>query len=456
MSLPFRDKIQTLNPAFRIILSFLFVISAGTLLLKTPFAVEKSHSLSWLDAFFMSTSATCVTGLSLMDVSSTFSIFGELVLLLLMQIGGIGVMAMSSYLFLSFGRDASMKQRMLIQESFAGDYDVNWRTLVRTVIHFVFYIEFGGAILLSLLFFRDMPLLNSLYYGMFHSVSAFCNGGLSLFPDSFAAYRHDALMNSVLILLIISGGIGFFVMWEIKEWLKRRKRERYRFSLHTKTVLLLTVALLVFSTVVIWLLESQNSLFGESFLSRLIPSFFQATCARTAGLSTIDLACMGNDSIMIMMFLMFIGAAPGSCAGGVKITTVAVVAALFWSRIRGRNTTNILRRTLSSDLIGRSLSVIIASVAFILVSNVVLMITDIGETHFQRERMVSFLFETFSAFGTVGLSLGVTPFLNSFGKFIIIALMFFGRVGVMTMFVQAVNSRKGNSVEYAEEGLMIG
>jgi trk system potassium uptake protein TrkH len=447
--------IHKLSPTYIIAISFVAVISFGALLLKMPFALEDGISLKWIDAFFMATSAVCVTGLTTVDPSSAFSLFGEIVLLLLIQIGGIGVMILASYFFLSLGRNMSIKQRFLIQESFAGDYDVNWRILVRTVIHYVVLIEIAGSIALSLFFMRYFHPIQSVYYGIFHSVSAFCNAGIALFPNSFISFRDNHFLNLIIIALIVAGGLGFFVIWELKQWWKLR-RKRYRLSLHTKVVLITTLTLIVGGTLAIWLLESRNTAFGSTYLSRFWPSLFQAVSPRTAGFNTVDLAVLGNDSILLIMFLMFVGASPGSCGGGIKTTTFAVVFMLFWSRLRGGTITNMFKRTISTDVIGRSLGITVAAAFVLLLSNVLLMMTDFSGGHYARGRFVEIFFESISAFGTVGLSLGLTPLLNNGGKIIIMVLMYFGRVGVMAMFLQAVSSQKRRTIEYAEEGMMIG
>lgn len=447
--------IHKLSPALRVALSFVGLILFGGLILKLPFAVEEGISLKWIDSFFMATSAACVTGLATIDVASSFSMFGEIVLLILMQIGGMGVMILTSYFFLSLGREMSIRQRMLIQESFAGDYDVNWRILVRTVINYVLVIELCGAIILTILFLDDFTPLKAIYNGIFHSISAFCNGGISLFPDSFIHYRNNAAMNIVLIFLIVSGGIGFFVMWEIKQWIDLRN-SRYRLSLHSKVVLITTLIMILGGTLAIWILEAGNPALGSSIYSRLWPSLFQSVTPRTAGFNTVDFSTLGNDTIMLIMFFMFVGASPGSCGGGIKTTTFAVIVMLFWSRLRGGSHANMFKRTLSSDLIGRSLGIAVAAAFILLLGNGLLMMTDSSGGHFDRGRFVEFFFESISALGTVGLSLGVTPLLHNGGKLIIMVLMYFGRVGVMAMFLQAVSSQKRHTIEYAEEGLMIG
>jgi len=447
--------IRKLSPALRIALGFIGVIVFGGLLLKLPFAIEDGVSLKWIDAFFTSTSAACVTGLSTVDIGSVFSLFGEIVILVLMQIGGMGVMILTSYFFLSLGRAMSIKQRMLIQESFAGDYDVSWRILVRTVINYVVVIELCGAIALTVLFLPNFTIAEAIYNGIFHSVSAFCNGGISLFSDSFIRFRDNPGINLVLVFLIVSGGIGFFVMWEIRQWLELRKK-RYRLSLHSKVVLVTTLIMIVGGTLAIWILESGNPAFGSTTLASFWPSLFQSVTSRTAGFNTVNFSALGNDTIMLIMFFMFIGASPGSCGGGIKTTTFAVIFMLFWSRIRGGSHSNMFKRTLSPDLIGRSLGVAVAAAFVLLLGNVFLMVTDFSGGHYERGRFVEFLFESISALGTVGLSLGVTPLLNNGGKIIIMVLMYFGRVGIMAMLLQAVSSQRRHTIEYAEEGLMIG
>ncbi|MBL8028088.1 MAG: hypothetical protein JNL74_16825 [Fibrobacteres bacterium] len=446
---------QKLSPALKVAISFLGVISIGSLLLKLPFALERGAALSWINSFFVATSATCVTGLSPINISSTFSYFGEAVILLLMQIGGTGVMVLSSYFYLSLGRNVSMRQKMHLQETFAGDYDVNWRTLVRAVVHYVLVIEGVCALILALLFLPHHSVAESIYYGIFHSVSAFCNAGLALFSNSFVSFKSNTAINVVMMFLIVSGGMGFFVMWEVKEWFKHRK-SRFRISLHTKVVLLTSLFLIAGGAVAIWLLEMNNPEMGSTYIGRFLPAFFQSVTCRTAGFNSVDFSFLGNDTVLLMMFLMFIGASPGSCGGGIKTTTTAVIVALFWSRLRGRSKTNIFKRTLSADLIGRSLGIAVAAALILIVGNVLLMMTDISHGHYERGRFVEFLFESISALGTVGLSLGVTAKLSGVGKTVIMLLMFFGRVGVMAMFLQAVSSQKDTSIEYAGEGVMIG
>lgn len=442
-----------LTPARIFVLSFAAAIFLGTVLLSLPYAFRQTP-LRFIDALFTATSAVCVTGLTVLDIGSDLSLFGQVVTMLLFQIGGLGIITFSIILFALMGRGISFKGREVTQSLFMYSPKKDFNLIIKKVLLYTLIIESAGALLLFFRFAREFSLGQALYHAVYHAVSAFNNCGYSLFSDSLMRYQEDIVVNLIIALLIILGGIGFLVQQEVVARLRDR---RNKLSLHTKIVLITTGVLIFGGAVLFYLLEADNVLQGASLKTALLTSFFQSVTARTAGFNTVDIRMLTNSTILIMLMLMFIGASPGSAGGGVKTTSFALLLLLVVNRIRGNENVNVANRTIPRELVERTISIIFSAAVLIgLVTALLLFFSDSSGMPFAlRHEFIEYVFETFSAFGTVGLSMGATQKLNDVQKYAIILMMFIGRVGPLTMAFAWYSSRK-RRVTYAEESVMVG
>jgi trk system potassium uptake protein TrkH len=430
----------------------------GTLLTKLPASTKTGH-ISWVDALFTATSAVCVTGLVVVDTGTYFTLFGQCVILALIQIGGLGVMTISVGLFRWIGRNVSFRQRMVMQDLFAHTPREDIFSLVRSIILFTFGAELAGAVLLTIHWSRELPFLRAIYTAVFHSVSAFCNAGFALFSDSMMRYSDSLLLNTTMCGLIVAGGIGFPVLYDLQSCFVSRKVKRVRLSIQTKTVLVTTLALIFYGALMFAFLERQVLEEAPSLSHRILTPLFQSIACRTAGFNTVDISSLRDATLALMMFLMFFGASPGSCGGGVKTTTLALLTAFTWSRVRRRQRVNMFNKSIPNETVTRSVSVILVSMGMIgMVLFLILMGESAGghEVIGQQRTFLAYSFETVSAFGTVGLSMGVTPELNLWGKCWIILMMIIGRVGVLTFAYIIVGTGTARGLEYSEENLMVG
>jgi trk system potassium uptake protein len=420
-------------------------------------SATNSSSLGFVDALFTSTSATCVTGLVVVDTGKIFSSFGQLVILILIQTGGLGIMTMSTLFILMAGRRPSLAGRIVIKDTFTQGRDRSVLSILRDVLLFTFAIEGIGTALMFFRFFQGTNVMEALYISTFHSISSFCNAGFSLFSESFVAYQGDWFLNIVMSLLIVSGGIGFLVLSELRQHLFLNRRVWSRLSLHSKLVLSTTVILLLFSSFLIIAMEWHNTLEPLSIPDRFLAGFFQSITARTAGFNTLSIGNMANETLFVLILLMFIGASPGSCGGGVKTTTLACLAMLGMSRLRGRERPHLFHRTISNESVGKAISVVMVSAVVVIIATMALLMTELGEVAhpMSRGKFLELFFEVVSAFGTVGLSTGVTEGLSIAGKLIITFVMFVGRLGPLVIAL-AVSRRGAPHYHYADEPIMIG
>jgi trk system potassium uptake protein TrkH len=319
-----------------------------------------------------------------------------------------------------------------------------------------FCIESAGAVLLTIYWSRTLPVYEAAYTAIFHSISAFCNAGFSLFPDSLSAFGGSYLLNFTVCTLIVTGGIGFSVLYEFQNWIKFRKKKRFRFSVQTKTVLLTTVILIVGGSVWLFILERQGVLEGKSPAYQFLVALFQSITCRTAGFNTVDISALNEATIAMMLVLMFFGASPGSCGGGVKTTTLALLTATTITRVRRMQRVNLFKKSIPDETVRRSTTLILVSVGII--GMVLFMILSEGAITGRsiRGEFLPYLFEVVSAFGTVGLSVGVTADLSVWGKFWIVITMIIGRVGILTFSYIIIGTNPTNGFERAEENMMIG
>lgn len=451
----FRKAVSVfLSPARIFMLSFAGLILAGSFFLSLPFSSVKGAR--FVDALFMSTSAVCVTGLAVMDVGGDLATPGQISLLCLMQAGGLGIVTFSAFLFGLMGRGISFKGREIIQTSFLHTPSRDFLLILKWVLVSTFVIESAGILSLFLRFLQDFPWGRALYLAVFHAVSAFNNAGFSLFRDNFIGYQGDLVVNLTIMGLILLGGIGFIVNYEVF----RSFRGNGRVSLHSRMAMVTSLTLILIGAVLFYVFERDYILHGLPFTNQVLASFFQSITPRTAGFNTVDIGTLTNASVLLLIILMFIGASPGSTGGGVKTTSFALLVLLIWNRWRGNEQVSVSNRTIPGEVVSRTISIIFASALSVLIIVCVLLVADRlgmnGASHLDRGHYVELFFETVSAFGTVGLSMGVTPQMNDIQKLAIILMMFAGRVGPLTLaFSMSMRARK-RSILYAEEGVMVG
>lgn len=441
------------------LLSFALLIIIGTISLMLP-AAANGPRLAPVDALFTATSATCVTGLVVVDTGSRLSLFGQWVVLVLIQCGGLGIMTFSTVLIMLMTGRVSFVQRSVIQDTFTHSPDTRLPSLVLHVVIFTLVLEAAGAALLFLRFSGMYHPGRALYFAVFHAISAYCNAGFSLYSQSLMDFSGDPLVSLTMALLIICGGIGFLVMLELKRVLFRphKARRARRLSVHSKLVLTLTALLLIAGTLGFLIIEWNQSMAGLSLPAKVMAAFFQSVTARTAGFNTLNFGKMANVTLLFTILLMFIGAASGSTGGGIKVNTLGVLFALSRSRLRGEETTSIFRRTLTAETVGRAISVLVVAVIVIYAATMALTVSELGTTIHEESRglFLELLFEVVSAFGTVGLSVGVTSKLSTLGKLILAAVMFVGRLGPLSIAVALSGREPRSTIQYAEENVMIG
>ncbi len=431
------------------VLYFSMAIALGAIALDLP-ASHRGH-LSFIDALFTSTSAICVTGLIVVDTATKFTPLGKTIIAILIQMGGLGIITFSSWIFLLAGRGLSFREKSIIEESFAQKRAPNVKSLIKKILAVTFIIEGIGAAVLFLFFLKKgFRPLDSLGLSIFHAISAFCNAGFSLFSDSFMGFRDSAILNLTIVSLIILGGIGFLVILDVFGFIKKRNK----LSLHTKIVLTTTLILILSGTISLFLLEKERSFSSFSIKEKLLSALFQSVTARTAGFNTVDLLKLSPSSSFILIALMFIGASPGSCGGGIKTSTVGIMFFSVKSQIMGDPETFAFKRTISRNNVGRALTVFAASSAVVFFSTFLLLnwgVLDTGNNCFLKV-----VFESVSAFGTVGLSLGITPKLKLFGKIVVMLTMFTGRLGPLTMAYAFRKKAKLARYAFPTERVMVG
>ncbi len=434
-----------------IAIGYFLVITLGTFLLSLPAANRNNIAPGLINALFTATSATCVTGLVVYDTFLHWSLFGQLVILLLIQIGGLGFMTIMTMFSFFLRRKIGLKERGLLRESVNTMYLGGIVRLTKKILFGTLFFEVIGAVILSIRFVPVLGLSTGIYYGVFHSISAFCNAGFDLMGrflsfSSLTLFYDDIIVTLTIITLIIIGGIGFFV-WD--DLLKNKLRYK-KYHLHTKIVLWVSFILIIFGTMCFYLFERDNLLSGMTLGEKILASFFSAVTPRTAGFNTIDTSSLMPASKLLTIVYMFIGGSPGSTAGGIKTTTFAVILISLWSSLRNTKSDNIFGRRLEDSALKRASSVISVNLILALSAAIIISFTnsnlDLGDV----------LFEVFSAIGTVGLSTGITGLLNNFAKVIIIILMYSGRVGSLSFALIFTESRIPSSIQNPSEKINIG
>jgi len=454
-----RIKIKTffsrhLSPPRIFVLSFAAVILTGAILLCFPFSATKGN-LRFVDALFTSCSAVCVTGLVVIDIGKDLSILGQVITIFLFQIGGIGIITFSTVFFVLMGRGISFKGREIVQSTFLHTPRRDFIAIAKAVLWFTFIFEFLGTLFLFIRFLQDFPAGRALYQALYHAISAFNNCGYSLFSDNLMGYQGDLTVNLTIMGLIVIGGIGFIVQYEVFSKLKGIQK---KLSAHTKIVMITTAILILSGAILFYLFERNHIIKGVPVQTKILASLFQSITPRTCGFNTVDIGLLANDTILLMIILMFIGASPGSTGGGVKTTSAALLGLMLWNRFKGNEDVNVFNRTIPREIVSRAISIIFASAFSIAIITSVLLIAGGGNLPplESRHYFVEYLFDTVSAFGTVGLSMGVTPKLNDLQKYALILMMFAGRVGPLTLAFSLSRGGGKRGVTYAEEGVMVG
>lgn len=436
-----------MHPAQVLAVGYLVVILVGTILLHLPIATTNPGSLPWLDCLFTATSATAVTGLIVVNTSSAFTIFGQVVIMLLIQFGGLGLMTMSTLLALVIGRRIGLQERVVMQKEL-GQFQLSGLVkVVKRVLLITAIIEGLGVVIL---FLRWQPLLGAkkaLYYAVFHSVSAFCNAGFDLFGNSMQNFSQDFITLFTISSLLILGGLGFGVVTDLFHLPKNK-----RLTFHSRMVLRVSLILLVLGWAFVFFTEYSNpETLGElSFGGKVLSAYFTSATTRTAGFESLPTGSLRTPTLFFAIVLMFIGASPASTGGGIKTTTFGVVVVTVFSIIRGKGETEVFQRRVAKETIIDALCIITLAMMLVFLDTIVLSFLETDK------EFLDLFFETVSAFGTVGLSTGITPDLSTISKIMLILTMYAGRVGPMTVLVALSKKRKTQNFRYPEEKILVG
>ncbi|WP_371860538.1 TrkH family potassium uptake protein [Paenibacillus chibensis] len=443
-----------MTPAKILVIGFLLMITLGTFLLSLPVSSASGVRVPFLNALFTATSATCVTGLAVVDTGTVYSAFGQVVMILLVHTGGIGFMTMATVIALALNKRISLRERLILQEALNHETINGVVRLVKKVILYSLLVELAGAFLLAVHFYFSLHLTfgRAVYFGIFHSISMFNNAGFDLMGtvngpfSGMAPFINDPYINLVTMILIFLGGIGFIVLSDLIDFPKTRK-----LSLHSKVVLSATLVLIVVGTLVIFAMEfsNPNTLKPLHGGGKFMASMFQSVTTRSGGVSTLDIGSFRQSTQFMLILLMFTGAAPGSTGGGIKITTFVLLLGAVHAMIRGREDVVLFRKRIAKDVVYKAITLTLLSLLLIILFSMLLSVTE-------HQDFMSILFESTSAFGTTGLSMGLTTHLSPLGKIWIVFLMFFGRIGPLTLIYALSRDRKKDLFNYPEGRIIIG
>lgn len=433
-----------------IVVGFMLIIMTGSLLLMLPWASRSHEVTPFLDTLFTATSASCVTGLVVVDTWSHWSMFGQVIILILIQVGGMGFMTLGVFMAILLRRRIGLKTRGVLQESINSLQIGGIVKLAKKIIQGTVFFESVGALILMYRFIPKVGMARGIWYGIFHSVSAFCNAGFDLMGyvepyQSLCGYAGDWLVNLTIMSLIVIGGIGFFVWDDIAT--KKLKVRRY--TLHTKLVLMTTLALIIGGALFFFFTEQSNVLRNMPFAERIWASFFQSVTARTAGFNTVDTGVLTEGSKFVTILLMFVGGSPGSTAGGIKTTTLIVLLVCVRSNMRQEKGYNILDRRLDEEVVRKACTVMCTNLLLMLTATIVMLVL-------QPFALTDVLFETASAIGTVGMTTGITRSICSISKAVLIFLMYCGRIGSLTFALSLRGNKHEPAVKQPVEQVMIG
>lgn len=452
---------KKMSPPQKIASSFLLLILSGTFCLMLPIANQDNQMLPFLDALFSATSATCVTGLTITDISTQFTLFGQCILLLLIQVGGLGLMTLMAVFILIIKNKLSMNEKIAMKEMLNQDKVINMRSFIIDILYYTLFFEAIGAILIAMRMIPSYGLFDGGFKAIFLSISAFCNAGFdTLGTISLEAYVHDPLMMLTIMILIFLGGIGFAVWFDVRDkispllkWKMSFKKFINKLTLHSKVVLATSAFLILVPGLLIMLLEFNNPNTMDAFTlpQKLLSSLFEAVALRTAGFTSINYAGLHIATSFLMIILMFIGGSPGGTAGGIKTTTFAVLVIYMFNMLKGRNKTNVLHRTLPVDIVKRAMGIFFINLVTLFTGVFLLCI-------FEKQSFIALSYEAASAMGTVGSSLGITNELTSIGRIVIILLMYVGRIGISTLILSLMRKKHAdnNNLIYPDGNIIVG
>lgn len=443
-------KNKSFSPYMTILLSFMVVTILGGILLSLPISMRYGKSVKLIDGFFIATSAICVTGLSSIDIGSVYNIFGQMVILVLIQLGGLGVITFTSVIIIMISKKIGYYTKKIVQEDINIDTTFKIEEYVKKVIFSVIIIEFIGTVILFFEFIKKFGFLKAVYYSFFHSVSAFCNAGFSLFSDNLYGFKNSFIINMTIPLLIFLGGIGFSTILNCYNVLRKKEK---RLTSTTKLSIKISIFLVIIGMVAMFILEYSNkSTIGNlSFGQKLEASFFQSVTTRTAGFNTISILGLKRSTSLLFVILMFIGASPGSTGGGIKTTTIGLIILGTLATLKNKDTIEYDKRSVSWRIYSKAITVLFISLIYTTICVFLLILFE------RNKNLLDLVFEVFSAFGTVGLSRNLTPSLADISKFILIVTMFVGRVGPLTiaLALSKSNLKKGHYT-YPQENILIG
>ncbi|MCM8711974.1 TrkH family potassium uptake protein [Clostridium sp. SYSU_GA19001] len=437
------------KPVQILVIGFAVVILMGAILLTLPIASNEDVRTPFVDALFTSTSAVCVTGLVTLDTGTYWSYFGKTVILILIQIGGLGFMSFATLISLLLGKKITLKERLVMQEAMNTCSLQGLVKLARYVLLFTFTIEGIGALILSIIFIPEHGLIKGIYFSIFHSVSAFCNAGFDLMGEfrSLTPYAENPIIILTIATLIVIGGLGFAVWYEIFNYRKVKK-----ITLHSKFVIVVTAILIVVGAILMFIFEYNNpaTINPMSVKGKILSSLFASITPRTAGFNSISTTDMTPAGRFLTIILMFIGGSPGSTAGGIKTATAGILIMTVISIIKGREETEVFERRISKETIYKSLAIAVIGITLVVTVSMILTITEAGTS------LEYIIYEATSAFGTVGLTLGLTTKLSIIGKTIIIFTMYCGRVGPLTIALALSRKHSNNTIRYPEDKILVG
>ncbi|NLY20115.1 MAG: Trk family potassium uptake protein [Tissierellia bacterium] len=435
-----------LSPPLFLLLGFALVIMVGTFLLNLPMSSQNGEPVGLVNAFFTASSATCVTGLTVVDTAAHWTDFGHVVIITMIQIGGLGLMTFSVLFSILLGKSIGLSDRLIIKEQFNLDTLNGLVKLLKYVVLIAFVIEGIGSLIFATKFIPMYGFGRGLWTSIFHGISSFCNAGFSTIPGNIEPFKSDLLININIMLLVIFGGLGFSVIVEIFS-----KRKFSKLSVQAKLVLIISTALILIGAIGFFLMERTNmeTIGGEGLYTQTLQSFFQSVVARTAGFNSVNLAGLRDSTALLLVIMMFVGGSPGSTAGGLKTTTVATLFLATFSVIRGEKDTVVFNRKIADETIRKSLAIIVIAISLIIMITLILSITE-------DFSYIDILYETVSAYGTVGVTKGITPELSNIGKIILSCTMYIGRVGSLTMAFAFGRKLKLTKLSYAETNISVG
>ncbi|EKY23999.1 TrkH family potassium uptake protein [Clostridium celatum] len=430
-------------------LGFIAVILIGSIILSLPISSSSGESTNFLDALFTATSAVCVTGLVTVDTGTHWNVLGQTVIMLLIEVGGLGFMSFTTLIAILLGKKITLRERLILQDAMNTFNIQGLVRMVKYVLMFTVSVQFFGALLFSTQFIPQYGLSKGMFYSVFHSISAFCNAGFDIFGNysSLTGYNSNIVVIIVASALIIIGGLGFTVWSELYN-----SKSLRRISLHSKMVILVTTILVFGGAALMFVFEHKNpnTIANMSFIDKVMNSFFASVTPRTAGFNSIPIDGMTTAGIFLTIILMFIGGSPGSTAGGIKTTTIGVLFITVICVIKGREDTEVFNRRFSKDLVYRAFTLFFLGAGLVITATMLLSYTEKGAS------FISLIFETASAFGTAGLSMGLTSELSNIGKVLIMILMYLGRVGPLTVVLSLTKKRVNSGVKYPEGKILIG